>query len=87
MHSESLGFAVPGPNEDVPAGDIGVSPREVGWMYGQWKRLTSNAGGVLTGKGSALSSKHALDALLSFQLSCAHMSSLCMAADKATLYN
>ncbi|KAA6422213.1 MAG: glutamate dehydrogenase [Trebouxia sp. A1-2] len=40
-----------GPNEDVPAGDMGCSPREIGWMYGQWKRLTSNAGGVLTGKG------------------------------------
>lgn len=40
-----------GPNEDVPAGDIGCSPREVGFMYGQWKRLTSNSGGVLTGKG------------------------------------
>ena len=43
-----------GPNEDVPAGDMGCSPREIGWMYGQWKRLTSNAGGVLTGKGSVL---------------------------------
>ena len=40
-----------GPNEDVPAGDMGCSPREIGWMYGQWKRLTSNAGGVLTGNG------------------------------------
>ena len=31
---------------------MGCSPREIGWMYGQWKRLTSNAGGVLTGMGS-----------------------------------
>ncbi|MBR3880022.1 MAG: NADP-specific glutamate dehydrogenase [Mailhella sp.] len=36
---------------DVPAGDIGVGAREVGYMYGQFKRLTSRYEGVLTGKG------------------------------------
>ncbi|MGB4792577.1 MAG: NADP-specific glutamate dehydrogenase [Lactococcus chungangensis] len=40
-----------GPNLDVPAGDIGVGGREIGYMYGQYKRLRSNAQGVLTGKG------------------------------------
>ncbi|MBQ0059020.1 MAG: NADP-specific glutamate dehydrogenase [Lachnospiraceae bacterium] len=40
-----------GPNEDVPAGDIGVGGREIGYMYGQYKRLTGNYEGVLTGKG------------------------------------
>ncbi|WP_446423651.1 NADP-specific glutamate dehydrogenase [Mailhella sp.] len=36
---------------DVPAGDIGVGAREIGYMYGQFKRLTSRYEGVLTGKG------------------------------------
>ncbi|MGX7008959.1 glutamate dehydrogenase [Lactococcus chungangensis CAU 28 = DSM 22330] len=40
-----------GPNLDVPAGDIGVGGREIGYMYGQYKRLRGNAQGVLTGKG------------------------------------
>jgi len=40
-----------GANEDVPAGDIGVGPREVGYMYGQYKRLTGQVEGVFTGKG------------------------------------
>lgn len=40
-----------GPEIDVPAGDIGVGGREIGFMYGTWKRLTSNHSGVLTGKG------------------------------------
>ncbi|MDO5483347.1 MAG: Glu/Leu/Phe/Val dehydrogenase dimerization domain-containing protein, partial [Desulfovibrionaceae bacterium] len=35
---------------DVPAGDIGVGAREIGFFYGQWKRLTSSFEGVLTGK-------------------------------------
>jgi len=39
-----------GPNVDVPAGDIGVGGREVGFLYGQYKRLTSRWEGVLTGK-------------------------------------
>eukprot|EP01071_Lankesteria_metandrocarpae_P010464 Lankesteria_metandrocarpae@DN5340_c0_g1_i1.p1 len=39
-----------GPNVDVPAGDIGVGGREIGYMYGQYKRLTSHFEGVLTGK-------------------------------------
>lgn len=42
-----------GPNTDVPAGDIGVGGREIGFMYGQYKRLTSRFEGVLTGKGGA----------------------------------
>lgn len=40
-----------GPNLDVPAGDIGVGGREVGYLFGQYKRLTSDFSGVLTGKG------------------------------------
>jgi len=36
---------------DVPAGDIGVGAREIGYMYGQYKRLTNKYEGVLTGKG------------------------------------
>ena len=40
-----------GPDEDVPAGDIGVGGREVGYMFGQYKKLTHTFVGVLTGKG------------------------------------
>ncbi len=40
-----------GPNTDVPAGDIGVGGREIGFMYGQYKRLANEFTGVLTGKG------------------------------------
>jgi len=40
-----------GANTDVPAGDIGVGAREVGYMYGQYKRLQNEFTGVLTGKG------------------------------------
>ncbi|MCL2031171.1 MAG: NADP-specific glutamate dehydrogenase, partial [Oscillospiraceae bacterium] len=40
-----------GPDTDVPAGDIGVGAREIGYMYGQYKRLTNSFTGVLTGKG------------------------------------
>ncbi|MCX7934297.1 MAG: NADP-specific glutamate dehydrogenase [Planctomycetota bacterium] len=40
-----------GPDTDVPAGDIGVGSREVGYMYGQYKRLANEFTGVLTGKG------------------------------------
>ena len=40
-----------GPNEDVPAGDIGVGGREIGFLYGQYKRLTNQFEGTLTGKG------------------------------------
>jgi glutamate dehydrogenase (NADP+) len=40
-----------GPDTDVPAGDIGVGGREIGFMYGQYKKLTNSFTGVLTGKG------------------------------------
>ncbi len=40
-----------GPEMDVPAGDIGVGGREIGYMYGWWKKLTREHNGVLTGKG------------------------------------
>jgi glutamate dehydrogenase (NADP+) len=40
-----------GPDTDVPAGDIGVGGREVGYMFGQYKRLSNTFSGVLTGKG------------------------------------
>jgi glutamate dehydrogenase (NADP+) len=40
-----------GPNTDVPAGDIGVGGREIGYMFGQYKRIRNEFAGVLTGKG------------------------------------
>ena len=40
-----------GPNEDVPAGDIGVGGREIGYLFGEYKKLTHRYEGVLTGKG------------------------------------
>jgi glutamate dehydrogenase (NADP+) len=40
-----------GPNTDVPAGDIGVGGREIGFMFGQYKRIRNEFTGVLTGKG------------------------------------
>ncbi len=42
-----------GPDTDVPAGDIGVGAREVGYLFGQYKRLVNRYEGVLTGKGLA----------------------------------
>ncbi len=44
-------YRVIGPNTDVPAGDIGVGGREIGYMFGQYKRITGNYEGILTGKG------------------------------------
>jgi glutamate dehydrogenase (NADP+) len=40
-----------GPNTDVPAGDIGVGGREIGFLFGQYRKLTNEFTGVLTGKG------------------------------------
>ena len=40
-----------GPSEDVPAGDMGVGTREIGYLFGQYKRLTRRFEGALTGKG------------------------------------
>ena len=48
-------FKYIGPNEDVPAGDIGVGGREIGFLYGQYKRLTNQFEGTLTGKGISYS--------------------------------
>ena len=44
-------FRYVGPDTDVPAGDIGVGAREVGYMFGQYKRLANEFTGVFTGKG------------------------------------
>lgn len=44
-------FKYIGADEDVPAGDIGTGAREVGYLYGQYKKLTNRSEGVLTGKG------------------------------------
>jgi len=44
-------FKYVGPDCDVPAGDIGVGAREIGYFYGQYKKLTNQYCGVLTGKG------------------------------------
>lgn len=41
-----------GPNTDVPAGDIGVGGREIGYLFGQYKRIKNEFTGVLTGKGT-----------------------------------
>ena len=40
-----------GPDTDVPAGDIGVGGREIGYLYGYYKRICNRYEGVLTGKG------------------------------------
>ncbi len=40
-----------GPNTDVPAGDIGVGKREIGYMFGMYKKITNEVTGVFTGKG------------------------------------
>ncbi|CAK9855887.1 unnamed protein product, partial [Sphagnum jensenii] len=40
-----------GPNQDTPSGDIGVGPREIGYLFGQYRRLTSQYETVLSGKG------------------------------------
>lgn len=44
-------FRYIGPEVDIPAGDIGVGAREVGYLFGQYKKLTRDWSGVLTGKG------------------------------------
>lgn len=44
-------YRVIGPEEDVPAGDIGVGAREIGYLFGMYKKLTHSWSGVLTGKG------------------------------------
>lgn len=47
-----------GPDTDVPAGDIGVGAREVGYLFGQYKRLVNRFEGVLTGKGLSFGGSH-----------------------------
>lgn len=47
-----------GPNVDVPAGDIGVGAREVGYLFGQYKRLVNRFEGVLTGKALEFGGSH-----------------------------
>ncbi len=42
-----------GPETDVPAGDIGVGAREIGYLYGMYRKLAGENTGVLTGKGRA----------------------------------
>ena len=44
-------YKVIGPDQDVPAGDIGVGGREIGYLFGMYKKLTGQFQGVLTGKG------------------------------------
>jgi len=44
-------FKVVGPDEDIPAGDIGVGAREVGYLFGMYKKLTHQWSGMITGKG------------------------------------
>jgi glutamate dehydrogenase (NADP+) len=40
-----------GPDTDIPAGDIGVGKREIGYLYGMYKKIRNEVSGVLTGKG------------------------------------
>jgi len=47
-----------GPETDVPAGDIGVGGREIGFLYGMYKKLAAEHTGVLTGKGAQLGRRH-----------------------------
>ena len=47
-----------GPNTDVPAGDMGVGTREIGYLYGAYKRLTNKTDGALTGKGVSYNGSH-----------------------------
>src|SRR5262249_14140622 len=47
-----------GPDTDVPAGDIGVGGREIGFLFGQYKRLSNEFTGVLTGKGLGWGGSH-----------------------------
>ncbi len=47
-----------GEDTDVPAGDIGVGAREIGYMFGQYKRLENRVTGMLTGKGLAFGGSH-----------------------------
>ena len=47
-----------GPDTDVPAGDIGVGAREIGFLFGQYKKIRDEFTGVLTGKGLSLSLIH-----------------------------
>lgn len=47
-----------GPQTDVPAGDMGVGAREIGYMYGAYKRLTNRTDGSLTGKGVSYNGIH-----------------------------
>jgi len=47
-----------GPNTDIPAGDIGVGSREVGYLFGQYKRLENRFEGVLTGKAVEFGGSH-----------------------------
>lgn len=47
-----------GPQTDVPAGDIGVGKREIGYLFGQYKKLRNNFTGVLTGKGKSWGGSH-----------------------------
>lgn len=51
-------YAHIGPDTDVPAGDIGVGAREIGFLYGQWKQITAKCQGVLTGKGRLWGGSH-----------------------------
>lgn len=44
-------FHIVGPDEDIPAGDIGVGTREIGYIFGMYKKLTHKWNGVITGKG------------------------------------
>lgn len=47
-----------GPYTDVPAGDIGVGNREIGYLYGAYKKIMNRADGILTGKGVAYNGSH-----------------------------
>ena len=72
-----------GPNTDVPAGDIGVGGREIGYLFGQYKRLRNEFTGVLTGKG--LSWGGSLIRPEATGYGCVYLASEMLAARKQTL--
>ena len=80
-----------GPNTDVPAGDIGVGAREIGYLFGMYKKLRNEFTGVLTGKslgwGGSLIRPEAIDIFLDNKILYAPGKALTLAVDVAEKYD
>ena len=80
-----------GPNTDVPAGDIGVGAREIGCLFGMYKKLRNEFTGVLTGKslgwGGSLIRPEAIDIFLDNKILYAPGKALTLAVDVAEKYD